>query len=177
MSATNSYIIPELKKSYKKLLKNLVHANKKSRIHQLQEENKKKIAMLTYQRINLVRQNSVNSLDPKLKLKNVQLLSALNKKVDILKTLDPAKDKSLLFCPLSSKFKKLLVSSSSQNSPVNISHRIKHLNEIADFVKNQSEYDQLLERYNPGMTMSQEENVKRTAAKVGLQIPHTDKDI
>lgn len=49
--------------------------------------------------------------------------------------------------------------------------RLQHVRDISSFVKNQMEFEELVERYNPGLKMSQEEKVKRTAAKVGLQVP------
>lgn len=39
------------------------------------------------------------------------------------------------------------------------------------FLKSQRQYQELLERYNPGMTMSQQEKVKKTARRVGLDVP------
>ncbi|ODV61256.1 Fmc1p ASCRUDRAFT_75950 [Ascoidea rubescens DSM 1968] len=42
---------------------------------------------------------------------------------------------------------------------------------ISIFLKNQRVYEELIERYNPGITMSQEEKVQKTANRVGLQVP------
>ncbi|CCE80300.1 Piso0_003413 [Millerozyma farinosa CBS 7064] len=48
---------------------------------------------------------------------------------------------------------------------------IEHLRNVATFIGSQREYTELLERYNPGLTMEQEEKVRRTAGKVGLSVP------
>ena len=49
--------------------------------------------------------------------------------------------------------------------------KLEFLNNMATFLRLQREYTDLLERYNPGLTMDQEDKVRRTAAKVGLQVP------
>ncbi len=46
-----------------------------------------------------------------------------------------------------------------------------HVNEIYQFLKQQRIYQTLLERYNPGTDFNQQDHVKRTANRVGLQIP------
>lgn len=46
-----------------------------------------------------------------------------------------------------------------------------HLANVVCFLKNQRVYNELLERYNPGLTMSQEDNVRKTANMVGLAVP------
>lgn len=50
-------------------------------------------------------------------------------------------------------------------------HGLEHLSNVHNFLRAQREYMELLERYNPGLTMTQEDNVRKTAAKVGLQVP------
>lgn len=46
-----------------------------------------------------------------------------------------------------------------------------NLQNVVTFLRNQRVYNDLLERYNPGLTMSQEDNVRRTANMVGLSVP------
>ncbi|GME68514.1 unnamed protein product [[Candida] boidinii] len=46
-----------------------------------------------------------------------------------------------------------------------------HLNNITVFLQSQREYCELLERYNPGISMKQEDKVRKTARRVGLDIP------
>lgn len=46
-----------------------------------------------------------------------------------------------------------------------------NLQNVVTFLRNQRVYNDLLEKYNPGLTMSQEDNVRRTANMVGLSVP------
>lgn len=44
-------------------------------------------------------------------------------------------------------------------------------NEYLKYIKAQRMYATLLERYNPGMNMEEEERVKLTARRVGMELP------
>ncbi|KAI0460882.1 hypothetical protein LJB42_001529 [Komagataella kurtzmanii] len=46
-----------------------------------------------------------------------------------------------------------------------------HVENLATFVANHREYCILLERYNPGISMTQENKVRKTARRVGLEVP------
>lgn len=46
-----------------------------------------------------------------------------------------------------------------------------HLSNIVAFIRNQRTYQELLERYNPGISMKQKDKVRKTARRVGLDIP------
>lgn len=46
-----------------------------------------------------------------------------------------------------------------------------HLTTIAVFLNSQTEYCDLLERYNPGISQQQTDKVKKTARRVGLEVP------
>lgn len=46
-----------------------------------------------------------------------------------------------------------------------------NLHNVVTFLQNQRTYNELLERYNPGLTMLQEDNVRKTANMVGLSVP------
>lgn len=48
--------------------------------------------------------------------------------------------------------------------------------EILLFLKSQRKYTELLERYNPGATMSQAERNRLTARRVGLNLPKLNSD-
>lgn len=48
---------------------------------------------------------------------------------------------------------------------------IQGLQTVVSYLKAQREYNELLERYNPGLTMNQLDNVRKSANMVGLQIP------
>lgn len=47
----------------------------------------------------------------------------------------------------------------------------EHVVNITTFVDSQREYVELLERYNPGISMRQTDKVKKTARRVGLDVP------
>ncbi|QPG74550.1 hypothetical protein FOA43_001881 [Brettanomyces nanus] len=47
----------------------------------------------------------------------------------------------------------------------------RHLDDITLFLKSQRVYMELLERYNPGISMAQKDKVEKTAHRVGLQVP------
>lgn len=48
---------------------------------------------------------------------------------------------------------------------------LRNLHNIGTFLRSQRVYSELVERYNPGLTMEQNENVRRTANRVGLGVP------
>lgn len=47
----------------------------------------------------------------------------------------------------------------------------EHVQNITTFLDSQREYIELLERYNPGISMKQTDKVKKTARRVGLEVP------
>jgi len=47
----------------------------------------------------------------------------------------------------------------------------EHAEQFLQYVKSQRMYATLVERYNPGMNMDEEERVKLTARKVGMDLP------
>lgn len=47
----------------------------------------------------------------------------------------------------------------------------EHVENIALFLDSQREYIELLERYNPGISMKQKDKVRKTARRVGLEVP------
>lgn len=50
-------------------------------------------------------------------------------------------------------------------------HRLDEAVEFAAYLKAQRLYTTLLERYNPGMNMNEEERVRLTARRVGMNLP------
>lgn len=60
------------------------------------------------------------------------------------------------------------VSSVSGKKPTS---RIEEAEQYVQYLKAQRMYVTLLERYNPGMSMEEEERVKLTARRVGLDLP------
>lgn len=58
-------------------------------------------------------------------------------------------------------------SSLASDSPTTV----EHAEQFLQYIKAQRMYATLLERYNPGMNMDEEERVKLTARTVGMQLP------
>lgn len=48
---------------------------------------------------------------------------------------------------------------------------VEHVENITTFLDSQREYIELLERYNPGISMKQTDKVRKTARRVGLEVP------
>ena len=48
---------------------------------------------------------------------------------------------------------------------------LNNLRNITLFLNSQRNYSELLERYNPGLSMTQEDNVRKAARRVGMMIP------
>lgn len=154
---------PELR-TYRTLVRALVRSDRTARIAQKAAERKQQLALLTYRRMNIAREQAKKDLDPATRMKLLKDMSLLNKRVEILKQKVPENDKKLLFVQDTSFLRDQILS-------VQDDRHIQHLEDIAAFIDNQREYDELIERYNPGIRMSQEERVKRTANKVGFQMP------
>lgn len=152
--------------TYRALLKSLVRSGKHNRLQQLEQERKKQIAMLTYQRMQLVRdQQSFKGKSSLEQSKLIKQLNTVGKKIEELKKEDLSKSKQLLFYSHSGHLKEIVKSLKDD------ARSLEHLKDISAFVINQSEYEELIERYNPGLKMSQDEKVQRTANRVGLQVP------
>ncbi|KAL9137377.1 MAG: hypothetical protein Q9175_001420 [Cornicularia normoerica] len=56
---------------------------------------------------------------------------------------------------------------SSSSAPM----QIEEAEQYVQYAKAQRMYATLLERYNPGMSMDEEENVRLTARRVGMDLP------
>jgi ATP synthase assembly factor FMC1 len=72
-----------------------------------------------------------------------------------------------------------IATQSSDNSP-SLAHqlqtksaesRLQEAEQILQFVQQQRLYSTLVERYNPGMNMDEEERVRLTARRVGMELP------
>ncbi|KAI2618555.1 hypothetical protein GGS26DRAFT_574389 [Hypomontagnella submonticulosa] len=50
-------------------------------------------------------------------------------------------------------------------------HAIAQADQLLQYLKAQRQYTTLLERYNPGMNMDEEERVRLTARRVGMDLP------
>jgi len=49
---------------------------------------------------------------------------------------------------------------------------LNHISTVISFLKSKREHGDLLLRYNPGLSMEQEDRVRKTARRVGLEIPN-----
>ncbi|KAH9988234.1 hypothetical protein F4779DRAFT_277617 [Xylariaceae sp. FL0662B] len=57
----------------------------------------------------------------------------------------------------------------SRNAPED--HTVAQAEQLLQYLKAQRKYATLLERYNPGMNMDEEERVRLTARRVGMDLP------
>ncbi|KAJ5363944.1 uncharacterized protein N7496_009657 [Penicillium cataractarum] len=57
------------------------------------------------------------------------------------------------------------------SSPEEHTLRIQEAEQLAQYAKAQRTYTELLERYNPGMSMDEEEKIRLTARRVGFDLP------
>lgn len=146
---------------YKKLIKATINHNKESK--------KKQLKQVIYK--DLVK--SLYKDKSKMTSAGFKLPSMDEIKVD-------EKDRRLFVIEDTTMFKKLYKDFIS--APVNSNNTVSSdeiIQNISDFLKNQVEYQTLLERYNPGIKLEKQfgsndynkKIVERTAAKVGYKVP------
>lgn len=70
-------------------------------------------------------------------------------------------------CPIQQRIRRALSAVSGKEPTYQIAEAQEHI----QYLKAQRMYVTLLERYNPGMSMDEEERVKLTARRVGLDLP------
>lgn len=151
--------------TYRAVVRSIVKFERPNVLQQLAKKQKEDIAKLTYRRIQVVRDQMTHKSDPaKLKELNKEAI-LLGAQVEKLKKWDPARDKRALFMKDRDLVRDIVMSSLQDTRSKS------HLKNIEMFLTNQREYEELIERYNPGKKLSQDEKVKRTANKVGLEIP------
>ncbi|KAJ4371237.1 hypothetical protein N0V83_004454 [Neocucurbitaria cava] len=63
------------------------------------------------------------------------------------------------------------IRSTLSSSSANTSGQIQQAEQFIQYVQAQRTYATLLERYNPGMGMSEEERVRLSARRVGMNLP------
>lgn len=145
---------------YKKLIKSTINHNKESKKKQLQKVIYKNLVKALYKD-----KSKMSTAGFKLPL------------IDDIKVDD--KDRRLFVIEDTKMFKQLykeFISSTNTQSLVTNDEIIQN---ISDFLKNQVEYQTLLERYNPGIKLEKQYGsndynkkiVERTAAKVGYKVP------
>lgn len=99
-----------------------------------------------------------------------------NRQLEKWKRLDPVNDRSLnLFIADSKLLRSILQNDIKWEEKVgqrqSIDEIFEHSFDIIKFLDNQREYEELVDRYNPGNKLTQDEKVKRTANVVGLDVP------
>ncbi|KAH8666582.1 hypothetical protein BX600DRAFT_435981 [Xylariales sp. PMI_506] len=57
------------------------------------------------------------------------------------------------------------------SNPSNSEHAAAQASQLIQYLKAQRQYTALIERYNPGMNMDEEERVRLTARRVGMDLP------
>ncbi|KAJ5758103.1 uncharacterized protein N7511_006797 [Penicillium nucicola] len=60
---------------------------------------------------------------------------------------------------------------STPKTPEEIAIRVQEAEQLAQYARAQRSYCELLERYNPGMSMDEEEKIRLTARRVGFDLP------
>lgn len=138
-------MLPQL---YRALRRELGIINRKSHeVHSAKELERVK-ARLQYQKIQLIRaKKPISEIENEIKSKLAAASRPPKVKTDVIRS---------------------LIAESPDHLP---KVGIQNLKNVAVFLKSQRTYNELIERYNPGLTMSQEDNVSKTANRVGLQVP------
>lgn len=98
------------------------------------------------------------------------------KKLQLIKLNKPVEEISEEISNLSSnlKVKPPKINEDLHEKLVNTeSPNLNQLSNIINYLKSQRIYTELVERYNPGLAMDQEDKIRRTANRVGLSIPET----
>jgi len=105
----------------------------------------------------------------KVKLSKGEILAI--KDIDT-KLADLSKDKFQHQAELQNKNSLNGITENITNEKLPHEYKLNNLNNVHQYLKNQREYFELLTRYNPGLLMSQADNVSKTANKVGLEVPN-----
>ena len=63
----------------------------------------------------------------------------------------------------------------TQDIDSHIKRRLQEGEQYLQYVRAQRHYLTLLERYNPGVNMSEEDRLRLTARRVGMELPETDR--
>ena len=113
----------------------------------------KQIALLQYKKLNHIRENKdvkeINSQIEKLMKGEFEESKEFKHKHLIKQFVDAGESKDL----------------------VQHKYKLNNMANVVTFLNSQRVYTELLERYNPGLTMKQDDNVRRTANRVGLSVP------
>lgn len=133
---------------YRALLRELGIINRRSHKVHAEKELEKTKARLQYKKIQLIRaKQSTEEVDQELK----SVIAANSR---------PQRTHTALIRDL------------VQETPSHLSRvHLENLKNVGVFLNSQRVYTELIERYNPGLTMSQLDNVSKSANRVGLKVP------
>ena len=73
--------------------------------------------------------------------------------------------------PLKARIRQALAEGANESSPETALRRRHEADQFVQYVQAQRRYITLLERYNPGMTMDDQDRTRRTARRVGMDMP------
>lgn len=136
--------------TYKNILKELRVIAKKSHVLHQETALQKKKALLEYQKFQL--------------LKEKKPVDEINNQIANLKPdANPPTRFEEIFKQLFQEF--------SEKTPNPTEIQKQHFSNIHTFLTSQRTYQELIERYNPGINMKQAENVEKSATRVGLKVP------
>ncbi|KAI5963522.1 uncharacterized protein KGF55_002402 [Candida pseudojiufengensis] len=148
----SSKSLPTFKQIYRSISKELlIYENKTIELNS-KNENKKLITYYNYLKQNAIKNGKTNEVNE------------LNEKLKNLSSQTTHKNKEL-------KDLNLLNNIIDDKIGINNSYELNNLNNVLIYLKNQREYFELLIRYNPGLIFDQQENVQKSANRVGLDVP------
>lgn len=139
-----------LSRAVKNLHRELLINAKASAIKQNAQDLQKRIALLKYQRVNALK----NQQTDKIRQIDQELKQAEQHSQEPEVTLDAT-----------------LLGGLQITKNADSKHSADHINDVANFLSYQRTYQELIERYNPGLRMTQEDKIRRTAHKVGFELP------
>lgn len=136
---------------YKNIIKELRIISAKSHALRVQADLAKQKAILEYRKLQLIKERkSVEHVNHQLE--------------NLTSTSKPPTKFEHLF--------KQLFKESQAKTPTPNKIQAQHFKNIHDFLNSQRTYQELIERYNPGLTMDQGQKVEKTANRVGLKVPN-----
>ncbi|KAI5950801.1 hypothetical protein KGF54_003875 [Candida jiufengensis] len=149
----SSKSIPTFKQIYRNISQELLTYENKSIAQKSKSENKKLTTYYNYLKQNAIKNGKKQEIeDLNNKLKSLESNNSPTKNTQL-------KDLNLLHNIIDDKL------------GINNSYELNNLNNVYTYLKSQREYFDLLIRYNPGLFMDQQENVQKSANRVGLDVP------
>ncbi|KAJ1711728.1 Ras guanyl-nucleotide exchange factor RasGEF [Aspergillus flavus] len=78
--------------------------------------------------------------------------------------------------PLHNRIRELYRDQTKSTDEETLNAHIQEADQLAQYARAQRQYLKLVERYNPGMTMDEQEKIRLTARRVGMDLPIEAKD-